>query len=176
MKKTLEVLNVPAIQKEIREKHQIFIEKYSGTLEKVMADHRLFADIILAKLHRILVIFKEEKVIDDIKMIDQGPYKKIILCKNGYDTYVEMETNGKVIKLQGFTYTTGFDSDFRHQDQIFSNANDEEFNWSNFCLELLEYIHGTIYERKEVAEQMLKGMFEKTVSKEEIIKKISKKK
>ena len=56
MKNKSEILNVPLIQQEIHARHQGFIQKYGGAIEKVMADHQLYADIVVAKLSRILLI------------------------------------------------------------------------------------------------------------------------
>ena len=159
MKRKSEILNIPAIQKSVKNKHLNFIEKYQNSIEKVISDHKLFADITLAKLHRLLLIFKEESVIDNIQIIDRGPYKKIVLSKNGYDTYVELETNGLVIVFQGYTYTAGSESDFRHQKKIIRNITADNFDWVEFCDDLVDYIHNTIYERKEAVEQRLKGIF-----------------
>jgi len=158
-KKTSEILNVPAIQKEIREKHNVFIKKYGSTIEKVMADHKLFTDIILAKLSCILAIFKQEAVIDAIQVTEQGPFKKITLTKNGYDTYVVIETNGVEIALQGYTYTgDSVLSDFALVRVKIRNVNSDNFDWVDFSSQLIDYIHSTIYEKQEVVQQRLKGM------------------
>jgi len=154
------IINVPAIQKEIHEKHQKFVKDFGSAAEKVMADHKLFADIVMAKLYRIALIYKEEAVIDEVKITEDGPYRKISLCKSGNVTYVDIRTNGIVIVLEGFTYTTGFDTDFHWPTEKFVNVNNDEFNWVDFSRKLLDYIHATIYERKEAMEARLDGMFQ----------------
>lgn len=170
MKSPSEILNIPVIQEEIHKKHQNFLKEYGGAIEKVMADHKLFADIALAKLHRILIIFKEEKVIDEIQIHEKGPYKYVLLYKTGCDTYINLETNGIVIAIQGYTYQgNDFNSDFGHNKKIIKGVNESDFDWANFSDQLLDYIHGTIYERKEVIEQKIKGIFKDNIPKDEII-------
>ena len=110
--KPAKILDVPTIQKEVHDKHQMFIKKYGGAIDKVMADHQLFNDIVTAKLSRILVIFKQETAIDDFNIANNGPYTRITLTKKNYDTYIEIETNGSQIVLKGYTYTSDFSSDF----------------------------------------------------------------
>lgn len=156
--KNNEFLNVPSIQKEIHVRHQAFIKKYGGAIEKVMADHKLFSDIVTAKLSRILLVFKQEAIIDDIKIVEQGPYKKITLSKNGYDTYVVIETNGIEIAFQGYAYTSDMISDLALLRHKVRDVNTDDFDWVRFSIQLVEYIHKTIYERKEVVEAMLDGI------------------
>ena len=155
----LNILDVPAIQEEIREKHRKFIKDFGSAIDKAMADHVLFADIVMAKLYRIALVFKEERIIDDVKTIDNGPYKKISLFKNGYATCVNLSTNGEIIVLEGFTYTSEFDQNFLSLKEKIRNVNEEKFDWLGFSRKLLDYIHTTIYDRKESAEVKLNGMF-----------------
>jgi len=154
------ILDVPSIQKNIHARHEEFVKKYGPAAEKVIADHKLFSDLVMAKLYRIALIFKEEKVVDDVKMTDDGPYRKICLSRSGNVTYVNVATNGLVIALEGFTYTTGFDTDFQWPKEKFFHVNSDEFNWVDFSAKLLNYIHATIYERKEAIETRLNGMFQ----------------
>jgi len=159
MKNVANILDIPTIQEEIRGKHRKFIKDFGSAIDKVMADHVLFADIVMAKLYRIALVFKEERIIDDVKIIDNGPYKKISLFKNGYATYVNISTNGEIIVLEGFTYTSEFDQNFLSLKEKIRNVNDEKFDWLDFSRKLLDYIHATIYDRKESAEAKLNGMF-----------------
>lgn len=154
------ILDVPSIQKSIHNKHEKFVKEFGPASEKVMADHRLFADLVMAKLYRIALIFSEEKVIDEVKMVEDGYNRGICLSKAGNVTYVKVATNGLVIVLEGFTYTTGFDTDFQWPKEKFFHVNSDDFDWLDFSIKLLDYIHSTIYERKEAIETRLNGMFQ----------------
>ena len=154
------ILDVPAIQKNIRTRHEKFIKEFGPAAEKVMADHRLFADLVMAKLYRIALIFKEEKIIDEIKMTEDGPYKKICLSKVGNVTYVNVITNGLVIVLEGLTYADIYDTGFKYPKEKFMAVNSNKFDWIDFATKLLDYIHSRIYERKEAMETRLNGMLQ----------------
>lgn len=150
------ILNVPLIQKEIKELHHQFISNYGSAVEKVMADHRLFGDIIFSKLYRIALIFKEENIIDDIKIIEEGSCKKILqLSKKGFNSCVNVATNGVAIILEGFGYTCSLESDFISLKESFFNVNTGKMDWVDFSTRLLNYIHANIYGRKEAIEVRL---------------------
>ena len=154
------LVNVPEIQKNIKEIHEKFIKQYSPQIEKVSADNRLLADIILTRLYRVAICFKVEGVIDNIKIEEQSPCKKILLQKNGYDNYVYMVTNGKSILLEGYDRASNdFLSDMMFIKKRFDNIHDD-YDWTAFSKELLDYIHSTIYFRKEAAETKMNTMFE----------------
>jgi len=158
--KNSEILNVPAIQKTIRDCHGKFIKNYGSAIDKVMADRKLFSDIILTKMHRIALIFREEKVIDSIDISDLGFCKKLILTKTGCNEYIEVATNGESISIKGFSYTTGFDTDIPHPINIIRNVNSENFDWVGFSGKLLDHIHATIYERKAASVTKFNSAFE----------------
>lgn len=154
------ILDIPSIQKNIKIRHEKFVEDFGSASEKVIADHRLFADLVMAKLYRISLIFKEESVIDEVKIVEDGPCRKVCLSKSGNATNVMVITNGLVIVIEGSTYTTGFDTDFQWPKEKFFRVNSNEFDWDAFSVKLLDYIHATIYERKEAIEARLHGMFQ----------------
>jgi hypothetical protein len=156
------LLNIPQIQNDIRIKHQKFIRDFGLAAEKVMADHSLLADQIMAKLHRIVLLFREEHIIDDIKIDFSGPCKIMEISKLGNYTRVDLTTNGSVILLEGSTYNMSWDkgTDFQWPKERFLDVNNDEFDWVNFSSKLLDYIHKTIYDRKEAAEAKLEGMLQ----------------
>lgn len=159
--KNSEILNVPAIQKSIRECHQKFLKDYGSAIDKVLADRRLFSDIILTKMYRIALIFREEKIIDDIKISEVGFCKKITITKTSCNDYVDIVTNGESIVMEGFSYTTGFDTDSSHAKESFRYVNSDDFDWVAFSNKMLDYIHTAIYERKAASETRFNSMFEK---------------
>lgn len=175
MNKKVDILDVPKIQKEIKKRHGEFVKEYASEIEKVSSDHRLFTDIIFAKLHRIALVFKEEKVIDEVKMVDNGPLKELCLSKNGYQTYVRVVTNGTDIFFRGYAHISNdFVSDSIMLPERIANVDAEGFDWVNFSKKLLDYLHVNIYDRKEIVETRIEGMF-KDVPKDTMIRKSSKK-
>jgi hypothetical protein len=149
MSKKQNLLDVPSIQKGISNKHKKFIKEYGLEIEKVTSDHRLMVDIMMAKLHRIILIFKDEQVIDNVTIIDEGSHRKIILSKNGYDTNVSIVTNGSAVAFEGVNMDNRWPSEKIIVEDI------ETFDWVDFSMGLLDYIHSTIYQRKEVIETKL---------------------
>jgi len=155
------IINVPEIQEVIRKSHKEFIEAYGSLVEKVVADNRLFADVISARLYRIAVCFKEERIIDEIQMLSNGPCKKMRLTKSGCDNTIYVITNGKSIMLEGIGYAlSDFMSDPVIRKKRIDGVQKEDYDWTIFAKNLLDYIHEVIYERKEAAETKVEEMFE----------------
>ena len=142
---------VPEIQKEINKRHKEFTETYGGLADKLMAEHQLQADIIFTRLFRIMVCFKEEKIIDDALIVEQIPTKKLYISKNGSNNYIYVTTNGRTIWLEGFTSSfDDFISDRPMDKKRILGVDEEDFDWLQFSLDFLDYVHTIIYERKEV--------------------------
>ena len=160
------LINVPEIQNIIRETHKDFMERYAPQIDKVAADHKLLSDIIYTRLYRILICFKEEGVIDDIILEKQTPYKKICIKKNGYDNYVHVVTNGLSIIFEGFNASANdFFTDIMFIKKRFDDVHNDDYDWTEFSKELIDYIHNTIYFRKEAVETKIGAMFEDPSSK-----------
>jgi len=164
------ILDIPKIQNYIHEKHGEFIKQYASQVEKVMADHRLLSDIITAKLYRIAICFKEEHIIDDIRIVDAGPGKKMTLLKNGSVTYINIRTNGKVVIFEGYTYNQGMSSDFSSPTEKFYDVDSFDFDWVEFSSKLLDYIHKIIYGRQEALEEKVRSMFDEKPDRTEKVK------
>jgi len=170
MNKREYILDVPGIQKIVSEKHKAFLQEYGSEIEKVLADHSLFADIMLTKLYRIVLIFKQEGIINDIRISEMGPYKRLTLSKSNCNNYIDIATNGKDITIQGYAYTSDFSSDNVSLKHKIYDANLDNFNWTDFSRELLDYIHKAIYERTSAVEARLQGLFEKNTPPEDDLK------
>jgi len=161
MKKPVQnIMDIPRIQEEVRSKHQKFAKKYGKEIEKVFADHKLCADVVVAKIHRIAIVLKEEGVIDKIVINNVAPIAEIRLWKDGMITYLTICTNGHQILLKGYSYTTGLGSDIETPSKRYSSVDSLDFDWVSFSSELVDYIHSTLYERKEVLETKISLMFE----------------
>lgn len=154
-------MDIPRIQKEVRAKQQKFSKAYGNEIDKVFADHKLATDIAVTKIHRIAIVLKEEGVIDQIIFTSSNnPIAEITLRKNNMLTYVVVLTNGNQIKVQGYSYTTGdFEGDIGSSPIRFNNVDGEDFDWVRFSIDLVDYIHSTLYERKEVVETKISMMF-----------------
>ncbi len=174
MKSNEYVLDVPGIQKTVGEKHKAFLKEYGPEVEKVLADHSLFADIMLTKLYRIVLIFREEGIINDVRVSGAGPCKKLTLTKSYCNNYVSITTNGKEILMEGSAYSTEFTSDNVFLRHKIHDANLEDFNWIKFSEELLDYIHKVIYERTSAVETKLQELFDRNSPPEDNVKIIDK--
>ena len=160
MDKKNDILDVPKIQKEIKKRHGEFVKEYASEIEKVSSDHRLFTDIIFAKLNRIALIFKEENVVDEVKMVDNGPLKELYLSKNGHKNYIRITTNGTDIIMRCWVESEReFVTDSMMVSEKVANVDKANFDWINFSKKLLDYIHANIYGRKEIVETRIEGMF-----------------
>lgn len=157
------IINVPKIQKEIKKRHQKFIGEFDAAIQKVVADKRLLTDVIVSRLYRIVICFQQEGIIDMVQIHDQYP-KKLTLRKNGFDNYVHIITNGHMIRIEGFVCDfDDFISDMVLPGKNYRNTDEEDYNWIEFALELLDYIHLSIYGRKEALEVKINGMLKSPV-------------
>jgi len=153
------VLNIPEIQSHIRSNHGKFIKKYGTQIEKVMADHRMLVDIISARLHRVILCFKEEGVIDEVRTSDKGPLKMMTLLKKGCSVYVDLMTNGRLVVLKSLNFNEFMGSDIASDPEYFYGVDEEDYDWAKFSVKLLDFIHCKVYERKDVLDEKVKEMF-----------------
>jgi len=151
-------INILEIKKEITNRHNEFLKEFSSQIDKVVSDHRLLSEITITKLKYILNAFVEAGIIDGIEDIDYKPYKKLRLFKKDSDNSIYIITNGKSITLEGHNYAV-LSGEFKNIRVGFNDVQDEDYEWKNFYLQLLDYIHAVIYERKEACEAKIDGMF-----------------
>jgi len=145
-------INIPKIQLEVRKRHGDFIGKYGSLIQKVVADNRLLTDLVASRLYHILLCFKEEHIVDDVKQGDGYP-RKIVITKNGFDNYVNIITNGKKVRVEGYNIDNdNFMSGLQLPGQNFHGVDDVDYDWEKFSIELLDYIHASIYDRKDALE------------------------
>jgi len=153
------IIDLSNIQNKIKTKHIEFINKYGSILDKVMADDKLFSDIVMARLHLIATCFKNENVIDEFTLGENGPIKYIKIGKRGISNYINIETNGKTIKVNGYNY-----SDYGFTDDILKNnlrqeiSDIDSFDWEEFAIKILDFIHEIIYERRKATEIKLNNI------------------
>jgi hypothetical protein len=156
MKKQKIIIDVPSINKTIHNIHHKFIKNHASNIEKVIADHSLLSNVVCARISKVLECFKLEKIIDNISVIDQNPLKKICVRKNGFDNSVDIITNGTTIILCGTGYSLGLGDVFAKIR--FDNVQNEDFDWTNFAKELVDYIHCIIYNKSEVIETSINNL------------------
>ena len=153
------IINVPEIQDKIKTKHDDFLSNFDGAIQKVAADNRLLTDMIFSRLYRITLCFQQERVIDSIQAIEGYP-KKLILRKEGFDNYVHITTNGHMVRIDGYIYDpNSFISDISVAGKNYQRVDEEGYDWTAFAEELLDYIHLSVYARKEALETKISGMF-----------------
>lgn len=146
------VLDIPLIQKTIHTKHGKFIKEFGPVYEKVIADHELFSNLVMAKIYCIADILIKENVISEVLDVECSPYRKVKLIKKGNNSYIEITTNGIDVLFTGYTYLSlDTSSLLSNNNEIFNDVNDVDFDWKNFSVKLLDYIHSIIYTRKEAA-------------------------
>jgi len=153
------IINVPEIQEKIRIKHENFLSSFGGAIQKVAADNRLLTDMVFSRLYRIALCFQQEGVIDSIQTTEGYP-KKLILRKEGFDNYVNITTNGHMVRIDGYVYDPNNSiSDISVAGKNYRSVDEEGYNWTMFADELLDYIHLSVYARKEALETKISGIF-----------------
>ena len=152
------VVNVPAIQEHIKEKHEEFLEDVGNFSFKVSQDHQLFLTRLVAKITRVVECFVEEKVIDKIARYNipyaDGEYvRAFCLTKKGFAESVYIWTDGKTIVI-GDSRLPITDADC----ETIRDVDIDNFDGLEFSKILLDYIHRKIYSRQESYEQSIFGI------------------
>jgi len=120
--------------------------------------------LISTRVYHILLCFREEGIVDEIKNANSYP-NKITLKKNGFDNYVHVLTNGRTIRIEGYNFINDdFRSDIQLPGKNYYSVNDMTYDWENFSMELLDYIHTSIYDRKDALEVKIKGVLDEPSS------------
>jgi len=147
------IINVPEIRKEIGIRHKAFVESCDLHIDKTIADKKLVVQIIAARLQRILICFKEEGIIDNVSMENDGPYRKIHISKNGFENSIVFLTDGEKIVLKGKNVLLDMDD-----NHVFYDVCSINYDWKECSLEIIDYIHQLIYSRKKVLETRLNSI------------------
>lgn len=142
-------LDIISIKSEIKKRHQKFWIDFGSLADKVNADHNLMTEIVYAHILQIVKCLKEENVINNCEELPNGPIQKLLLSRKGWNSYITVSTNGLQIMLQGFTHVNNImTSDIPAIKEVFANVNSNEFDWVDFSMKLLDFIHVNIYDRK----------------------------
>ena len=156
MNNSANILNVPAIQKHIQEKHEEFMKDVGNYSQKITADKDLYKTRMAAKIYRILECFVEEKVIDEVIVKEECRCKLFTLIKNDRQKSVNILTDGEniVIEDNSLFILSELSAPFK---KVFYNVNVDDYDWVKFSEELLNYIHYVVYNRKAAYEAKIFG-------------------
>lgn len=150
-------INIDKVKGIIREKHTAFMKKWGHLIEKTEADSNLKLVKIDSKLKLIFKCLKEETVIDGYKTFliheekvqDATSYVAYCLYKNNHNIEV-VATNDGIILISGRGASElGLASRFENEHISCSDA--DTFEWNDFAITLVEFIHSSIYRRKDLA-------------------------
>jgi len=150
------ILDIPAIQKHIHEKHQEFLNDVGNFSQKVTADKELKKTRMSAKIFRILECFVEENVIDEVVVKEENLCKGFLLIKKDRQKSVYILTDGEniVIEDNSLLILSELSAPYK---KVYYNINIDEYDWVEFSKILLDYIHWVIYNRKEAYEVKIFG-------------------
>jgi len=153
-------LNIPEIEKNVREKHSQFMEDFGSLTNKVEADHHLAVAKVAAKITRILTCFSDNKVIDHVIVDRGGVYPKITVSKKGYNNHVVILIDSDSVLVHR-TSIHQIANIFEADREVYTayGVDTEGFDWTDFSSKLLEYIHNKVYSRKSVAETKINSIF-----------------
>jgi len=155
-----QIFNVPAIEKSVKEKHSKFLKDFGPLVDKAEADHQLLVEKVTAKVTRVLTCLRDNEIIDNTVVANEGIYKSIMVSKNGYNNHVSIWVDDKNIVMRVaniFVNKKALSKDL--DDKVFFNVDTEDFDWVNFACELVEFIHNEIYSRKNVIQTKIKSIF-----------------
>lgn len=147
MKKIAKIINVPEIEKQIKSKHKKFLKDVGIFSHKISEDHQLLLTRLVARMTRVIECFIEAKIIDEcspynMPYVDSEYIRCFRLRKKEFTESVYIWTDGRVIAMEG-------NSPLKSNQEIIRNVDLDDFDGVSFCDILLNYIHSTIYSRKE---------------------------
>lgn len=151
-------IDVPGIQKHVRSKHKKFLKDVGSFSLKISQDHQLHLTRLVSKITRVMECFVEEKIIDqftpyNIPYADGEYVRAFCLTKKEFSESVYIWTDGKMIVMGDSRFPiTDIDCEAIRDVEI------DNFDGMEFAQTLLDYIHRTIYSRKESYEQRIFGL------------------
>ena len=157
-------INQVNLKKQIKEKHDFLVKRISPLGDKMEADYELSLVKSEAKVRLILDIMKELKIVDGYKPLEfyskemeDSSYRAFTVYKKGYHHHIQIAITPKVVILQegGIMIELGILASSR---SIKREIDSPDYNWDEFAIELLQYIHDIIYRRKDSLEVCLFGV------------------
>ena len=142
-------LNITAIKSNIGHIHREFMDKVGFLPLQLDSQKFLILNMVQAKISAVLSCFREEKIVDKVETrsdnLDNVEYR---LSKNEFCTSVIVATDGKNIVFTDDNFLIKFDY-LGCNKETFVIDNIDNFDWDNFSIKLLEYIHKVMYNRAD---------------------------
>jgi len=165
-KQTQNVIKYQDILVAVKEKHDKFIGKFSGGIEKALSDLWMEQDLTYARLFFIAKILKDAKVInhyEEIAVIVEGTTfnRSIALSIDHGTAFVYMLNSGKnVFVYEGVALEHPGNLSFlvwsqNDQTKKYSDILNDDFDWKDFTLYVTDVIHKSSYRRKEAIENII---------------------
>jgi len=140
------------IENKLKTKHDEFIKSLGSFSDKTINDHFLIAETINARIFQIGTGLKRIKAIDNLERIEKNALVGTRLQK--YKRFaIDILTDGDniVLNFEGIPQNNNLVDTLR-----FNNALSSDFDWENFAIHLLDFIHANFYERSKAAEVKVK--------------------
>jgi len=160
------IINYQDILVSVKEKHDKFIGKYSGSIEKALSDFRMEVDLTYARLSFIAKILKDTKIISNFKeievMVEGTSFARSIVLNIDMGTgFVYMLNSGKnVFVYEGVAIENPGNLSFlvwsqNDQTKKYCDVLNDDFDWKKFTLYVADVIHKSSYRRKEAIENSI---------------------
>ena len=157
------IINYQDILAFVKEKHNKFIGNFSSSIEKVLSDFSMEVDLTYARLSFVAKILKDAKVISDYKEIEvmvEGttfPRSIVLFIDYGTSCIYMLNYGRNIFVYEGVAVENPGNLSFlvwsrNEQTKKFYNIFDDEFDWKEFSLYVVDVIHKSSYKRKEVVE------------------------
>lgn len=157
------------IRKEIHHRHQAFIEKIGSQAGIALSQDLLEHELTLAKIRFIANALLEEGVVDQVSENNIFAFNKFFPCSlNLSRTYPSLTVtilNGGndlivvdgIIRQDVLSQSLHFSKEGEPDSgvKIFENVAQPSFDWQEFSVFLLDFIHQVMYKRKELLNKIL---------------------
>jgi hypothetical protein len=160
------IINYQDILASVKEKHNQFIDKFSGSIDKALSDFKMEVDLTYARLSFVAKILKDAKVISNYKETEvmvEGTcfFRSITLTVDYGICFVYLLNSGRnVFVYEGVALAHPGNLSFlvwsqNDQTKKFCDVLSEDFDWKQFVLYVADVIHKSSYRRKEVIDNAI---------------------
>jgi len=160
------IINYQDILDSVKEKHNKFIGKYSGSIEKVLSDFWMELDLTYARLSFVAKILKDAKIISGYKeipvMVEGTTFNRSIALSVDFGTScIYLLNYGRnVFIYEGVAIENPGNMSFlvwsqNDQTKKYCDVLNDEFDWKEFTLYVTDVIHKSSYRRKEAIQDSI---------------------
>jgi hypothetical protein len=144
------IIDVVSITDDLLERHNEFLALASDDVtDKALHDYILHTEKTAARFLRVMMCFSNIGIIDKpVEFAHPGVFKKYTLGKSGLPSVIDVTIDKSTI-LMSFT---GELESIRTSSVSFSDVCEDDFNWNEFSIDVLELIHVRVYNRKRLSE------------------------